>query len=92
MTCSAAPTAIEGAVLAGSLDGHLRAYSTEDGALLWDVDTAQEFETVNGVPGKGGSIDGPGPVVTQGYILVNSGYDMFSEMPGNLLLAYRVKR
>ena len=76
----------------GSLDGHMRAFSTENGSVLWDVDTAQEFETVNGVPGHGGSIDGPGPVVARGVILVNSGYDMFSEMPGNLLLAYRVPR
>lgn len=89
---SAAPTVIEGAVLAGSLDGHLRAYSTADGSLIWDLDTTVEFETVNGVPGRGGSLDGPGPVVTRGFVLVNSGYDMFSEMPGNLLLAYRVKR
>ncbi|WP_420464085.1 PQQ-binding-like beta-propeller repeat protein [Candidatus Palauibacter sp.] len=88
---SAAPTAIEGAVLAGSLDGHLRAYSTEDGSVLWDVDTAREFETVNGVPGRGGALDGPGPVVARGYILVNSGYDLFSQMPGNLLLAYRIR-
>ncbi len=89
---SAAPTAIEGAVLAGSLDGHLRAYSTEDGSLIWDLDTTREFETVNGVEGRGGSLDGPGPVVARGFILINSGYDMFGEMPGNLLLAYRVKR
>ncbi len=89
---SAAPTAIEGAVLAGSLDGHLRAFSTEDGAVLWDVDTAREFETVNGVPGRGGALDGPGSVVAKGYVLVNSGYDLFSQMPGNLLLAYRVRR
>ena len=89
---SAAPTAIEGAVLAGSLDGHLRAFSTEDGSVLWEVDTAREFETVNGVPGRGGALDGPGPVVAQGYVLVNSGYDLFSQMPGNLLLAYRLPR
>ncbi|MDH3732002.1 MAG: PQQ-binding-like beta-propeller repeat protein [Gemmatimonadota bacterium] len=89
---SAAATAIEGAVLAGSLDGHMRAWSTEDGTLLWDIDTAQEFETVNGVPGRGGSIDGPGPVVARGTVLVMSGYDMFNEMPGNLLLAYRKPR
>ncbi|MCG8468510.1 MAG: PQQ-binding-like beta-propeller repeat protein [Gemmatimonadetes bacterium] len=87
---SAAPTVIDGAVLVGSLDGHMRAYSTEDGSVLWDVDTAREFETVNGVAGRGGAIDGPGPVVARGLVLVNSGYDMFGEMPGNLLLAYRV--
>lgn len=89
---SAAATVIEGAVLAGSLDGHMRAWSTEDGTLLWDIDTATEFPTVNGVPGRGGSIDGPGPVVVQGTVLISSGYDMFNEMPGNLLLAYRKPR
>jgi polyvinyl alcohol dehydrogenase (cytochrome) len=89
---SSAATAIEGAVLAGSLDGHMRAYSTEDGSLLWDIDTAREFETVNGIPGRGGAIDGPGPVVARGTILIGSGYDMFSEMPGNLLLAFRKPR
>lgn len=89
---SAAATAIEGAVLVGSLDGHMRAYSTEDGSLLWDVDTAREFPTVNGIAGRGGSIDGPGPVVARGTILVNSGYDLFGEMPGNLLLAFRAPR
>ena len=88
---SAAPTAVEGAVLAGSLDGHLRAYSMEDGSVLWDVDTAREFETVNGVPGRGGALDGPGPVVAGGYVLVNSGYDLFGQMPGNVLLAYRIR-
>ncbi|MFV1987784.1 MAG: PQQ-binding-like beta-propeller repeat protein [Gemmatimonadota bacterium] len=86
---SASATVIDGAVLAGSLDGHMRAFSTEDGSLLWDVDTARWFKTVNGIPGRGGSIDGPGPVVAQGTVLVSSGYDMFSEMPGNLLLAFR---
>ncbi len=89
---SAAATVIDGAVLSGSLDGHMRAYSTEDGSVLWDVDTAREFVTVNGVPGNGGSIDGPGPVVARGTLLITTGYDMFSEMPGNLLLAFRKPR
>ncbi|MDX1395375.1 MAG: PQQ-binding-like beta-propeller repeat protein [Gemmatimonadota bacterium] len=89
---SAAATAIDGAVLAGSLDGHMRAWSSEDGSLLWDVDTAREFETVNGVAGRGGAIDGPGPVVAHGTVLIGSGYDMFGEMPGNVLLAYRKPR
>jgi polyvinyl alcohol dehydrogenase (cytochrome) len=89
---SAAPTVIEGAVLAGSLDGHLRGYATEDGSLLVDLDTAGVVETVNGIPGRGGALDGPGPVVARGMLLVNSGYGMFGQMPGNLLLAYRVRR
>jgi polyvinyl alcohol dehydrogenase (cytochrome) len=71
---SAAVTAIPGVVFSGSIDGHLRAYSTSEGRIMWDVDTAREYQTVNGVPGKGGSIDGPGPVVVGGTLYVNSGY------------------
>lgn len=87
---SAAPTVIPGVVFAGGLDGHMRAYSTEDGSILWDVDTAVTFETVNGVPGRGGSIDGPGPVVANGLLYVNSGYSVFGQMPGNVLLVYGI--
>ena len=49
----AAVTAIAGAVLSGAMDGHLRAFSAVDGRLLWDVDTAKSYDTVNGVPGHG---------------------------------------
>lgn len=86
---SAAVTAIPGAVFSGSLDGFLRAYSSTDGTVLWSFDTAREFqETVNGVPAKGGSINGPGPVVVDGIVYVNSGYGMFGSIPGNALLAF----
>ncbi|MBI3696890.1 MAG: PQQ-binding-like beta-propeller repeat protein, partial [Acidobacteria bacterium] len=87
---SAAVTAIPGAVFSGSLDGHLRAYSTADGSILWDFDTVQEFPTVNGVKAKGGSINGPGPTIAGGMVYVNSGYGRFREMPGNVLLAFSV--
>ena len=87
---SAAVTVTPGAVFSGSLDGHLRAYATGDGHILWDVDTAIDYQTVNGVKGKGGSLDGPGPVVVGGVLYVNSGYGMFAEMPGNVLLAFTV--
>ena len=85
---SAAPTVIPGVVFAGGLDGHIRAYATEDGRVLWDFDTSALTESTNGVPGRGGSIDGPGPVVANGRLFVNSGYGTFSQMPGNLLLAF----
>jgi polyvinyl alcohol dehydrogenase (cytochrome) len=84
----AAVTAIPGAVFSGSLDGHLRAFSAEDGSVLWDFDTVRTFETVNGVKGKGGSLDGPGAVVVNGMVLVNSGYSRFGGMVGNVLLAF----
>jgi len=87
---SAAVTVIPGVVFSGSLDGHLRAYATGDGRIVWDVDTAVEYQAVNGVKAKGGSLDGPGPTVVGGTLYVNSGYGMFAEMPGNVLLAFSV--
>ena len=86
---SAALTLIPGVVFSPSLDGHVRAFSTEDGEMLWDFDTsAQTYSTVNGVPGKGGSIDGAGPVVAGGMVFINSGYPRNGGMAGNLLLAF----
>jgi polyvinyl alcohol dehydrogenase (cytochrome) len=85
---SGAVTSIPGAVFSGSIDGHLRAFSSEDGEVLWDFDTAKEYATVNGTPGKGGSVDGAGAVVAGGMVYVNSGYPRFGGMPGNVLLAF----
>ena len=87
-TQSAAVTAIPGTVFSGSNDGHLRGYSAEDGKVLWDFDTTREFQTVNGVKARGGSLDGPGAVVVNGMVFVNSGYSRFGGMPGNVLLAF----
>jgi polyvinyl alcohol dehydrogenase (cytochrome) len=87
---SAAVTLIPGVVFSGSLDGHLRAYATADGRIVWDVDTAVDYQSVNGVKAKGGSLDGPGPTVVGGMLYVNSGYGQFGEMPGNVLLAFSV--
>jgi polyvinyl alcohol dehydrogenase (cytochrome) len=88
---SAAVTVIPGAVFAGSLDGHLRAYSTQTGQVLWDVDTEVEVPAVNGKPAHGGSIDVGGPVVVDGMVLVASGYGQWGGTPGNALLAFSVK-
>jgi polyvinyl alcohol dehydrogenase (cytochrome) len=85
---SAALTAIAGVLFSGSMDGHLRAYSTRDGKVIWDVDTAREYETVNGVKAKGGAIDGPGAIVVNGMVFVNSGYTRMGGMAGNVLLAF----
>jgi polyvinyl alcohol dehydrogenase (cytochrome) len=85
---SAALTAIPGVVFSGSLDGHVRAYSSRDGSILWDFDTARDYQTVNGVKAAGGAIDGPGVVVVGGMVFVNSGYMRFGGLPGNVLLAF----
>ena len=84
----AAVTAIPGVVFSGAMDGHLRAFATADGSVLWDFDTAKPFETVNGAKAVGGSLDGAGPVVSSGMVFVNSGYPRFGGMPGNVLLAF----
>jgi polyvinyl alcohol dehydrogenase (cytochrome) len=87
---SAAITAIPGAVFSGSLDGHLRAYGAGDGRVLWDFDTARDFETVNKVKARGGSIDVGGPAVAEGVVLTTSGYPTFGGRSGNVLLAFSV--
>ncbi len=86
---SAAVTAIPGVVFSGSLDGHMRAYSSEDGRILWDFDAVKEFQTVNEVKAKGGSFDAAGPTVAGGMVFMNSGYNVLGMlgMPGNVLLA-----
>ena len=86
----AAMTLIPGVAFAGSLDGHLRAHAVDTGDVIWDFDTAHEFNSVNGVEGRGGSLNGPGPTVANGMVYVVSGYGTFGFMPGNLLLAFGV--
>ena len=83
-------SAIPGAVFSGAMDGHIRAFSTTDGTVLWDYDTARTFQTVNGAAAKGGSLDGSGAVVAGGMVFVNSGYPRFGGAPGNVLLAFGV--
>jgi polyvinyl alcohol dehydrogenase (cytochrome) len=87
---SGAVTVIPGAVFSGSVDGHLRAYSTDTGNVMWDVNTACEFQTVNGEPAHGGSMDAGGPVVVDGMVMVNSGYGQWGGMPGNVMLVFSV--
>jgi polyvinyl alcohol dehydrogenase (cytochrome) len=85
---SAAISVIPGAVFSGAMNGYLRAYSTIDGRIMWEFNTAQEFKPVNGVAGKGGSINGPGPTIAGGMVFTNSGYGMFGGVAGNVLLAF----
>ncbi len=90
---SGAATVVDGAVLAGSLDGFLRAFDAATGELLFQYDTSRDFDTANGVPGKGGSIDNASIVAANGYVFVNSGYGLFpTQTPGNVFLAFRVKK
>lgn len=86
----AAVTLVPGALFSGSMDGGVRAYSTKDGSILWQYDTNRTFETVNGVKANGGAMDGPGAVVADGMLYINSGYVSIIGRPGNVLLAFGV--
>lgn len=85
---SASASAIPGAVIAGHLDGWLRAYDQKNGKVIWQVDTAKEYKTANGAVAKGGSFSGPGATLYKGRLIVNSGYGFAMKMPGNALLVY----
>jgi polyvinyl alcohol dehydrogenase (cytochrome) len=92
--CSAAQpapvTVIPGVAFLGSWDGHIRAYETKAGVIIWDFDTLQDFQTVNGVKARGGSINSMAPVVAGGMLFMPSGYASGTAMPGNVLLAFSV--
>jgi len=76
---SQAVTVMPGSAFSGSLDGHLRAYSTIDGKVLWDYDTAQALQPLNGVAARGGPLDRGGATIVNGMVYINS---------GNALLAF----
>jgi polyvinyl alcohol dehydrogenase (cytochrome) len=78
---SQALTVMPGGVFSGSMDGHLRAYSTIDGKILWDFDTAKVFQTQNGVRASSGPLDHGGATIVNGGVYIIS---------GNTLLAFSV--
>jgi polyvinyl alcohol dehydrogenase (cytochrome) len=88
---SAAITVIPGVVFSGAIDGGFRAFSARDGSIIWEYDTNREFKTVNGVPAKGASINGPAPVVVDGMVYISSGYGAVGDRPGNVFLAFGVE-
>jgi polyvinyl alcohol dehydrogenase (cytochrome) len=83
-------TLISGVVFSGSVDGHLRAYSTKDGKVVWDFDALADFDTVNGVKAHGGSFNATGPTIASGMMFVDSGYSQLTGMPGNVLIAFSI--
>jgi polyvinyl alcohol dehydrogenase (cytochrome) len=85
---SAATTAIPGVAFNGGMDGRLRALDTANGKVLWDFDTARDFDTVNKVPAHGGGIGSAGPTVAGGMLYVGSGYAVIGDRTGNVLLAF----
>ena len=87
---SAAPVVVNDVVFAPSLDGKIRAFAVTDGEQVWNYDTLRAFETINGVEAHGGSIDVAGVQAAGRMIYVQSGYSIFGQLPGNVLLAFRL--
>lgn len=86
---SAAVSLIPGVVFTAGLDGMLKAFATFDGRQIWQYDTTKEFDTVNGVEARGGSIGSAGATIVDGMVYVTSGYTGFQGgRPGNVLLAF----
>jgi polyvinyl alcohol dehydrogenase (cytochrome) len=86
---SAPATATDAAVFAGGMDGLLRAYDPETGAILWRHDTTRPVTALGGEAAHGGSIGGSaGPVVHDSMVYQTSGYGIYFHMPGNVLLAF----
>jgi polyvinyl alcohol dehydrogenase (cytochrome) len=67
-----------------------RGYSVKDGKIIWDFDAVREFKAVDGVEARGGSFDGPGPVIAGGMLYADSGYGAMGGIAGNVLLAFSV--
>ncbi|MFK7977036.1 MAG: PQQ-binding-like beta-propeller repeat protein [Halioglobus sp.] len=86
---SAAASSLPGGVVAGAMDGRVRAYDEKSGKVVWDFDTAVAFKTLSGVEANGGSLGGgSGPVFDGDMLYLNTGYGIYFHMPGNVLLAF----
>ncbi|MFT6403334.1 MAG: polyvinyl alcohol dehydrogenase (cytochrome) [Pseudohongiellaceae bacterium] len=86
---SATPLSVDGAVITGGLDGRVFIFNSDTGEQLFKFDTVIDFETVNGVEGYGGSIDSHSISAGSGMVFVGSGYGSFSQVAGNVLLAFK---
>jgi polyvinyl alcohol dehydrogenase (cytochrome) len=85
---SAAAVVANGVVYSGALDGRLRLFDARNGALLRVIETRRPFRGSNGIDGHGGAIDVGGAIVDDDQLFILSGYGMFGQMPGNMLLVY----
>jgi polyvinyl alcohol dehydrogenase (cytochrome) len=84
-----AVTATPGIVFSGGWDGVLRALDADSGRVVWQFDTQRDFDAVNKVPARGGSMGAAGPTIAGGMLFTGSGYIGFRNgTPGNVLLAF----
>ena len=88
---SAAAVVANGIVYAGALDGRLRLFDADSGQALRVIETNRPYRAGNGIDGHGGAIDVGGAIVEGNQLFVLSGYGMFGQMPGNMLLVYGLR-
>jgi polyvinyl alcohol dehydrogenase (cytochrome) len=89
---SAAPLVIDGAIVGATLGGEVIILDAANGKVLKTFDTTAPVTPINGIAGKGGSIDAHSISAGNGMIFVNSGYGSFSQTPGNVLIALKPKK
>jgi len=89
---SAAPLVVDRSVIAGALDGRVYIYDAATGDIIWQYDTLRDFQTLNGIEGKGGGIDSHSIFAGDGMVFIASGYGGFRQPPGNVLLAFKPKK
>lgn len=89
---SAPPTLAGGLAYVPTLDGKVHILDAATGKELRILETNRPFATSNGVEGHGGAIDAGGVLVNGDQVIVGSGYSMFGQIPGNVLLVYGLKR
>ncbi len=78
-------------ILVGSMNGMIEVISSDNGDILWSYNTARSFDTVNKVVANGGSIDSDGPIIAGNYLIVTSGYDLYGQITGNVILVFNTK-
>ena len=88
---SATPLVVDGAIISAGLDGRVFIFDGDNGEVLFQFDSAIEFDTVNGIAGKGGSVDAHSIAAGAGMVFIGSGYGSFGQTPGNVLLAFKPK-
>ena len=89
---SAAPMSSPDVVFAGALSGKVFAFSAESGEILWQDHTVRPYDSINGIPAHGGAIDSSGVQLADDMLFVQSGYSYFGQIPGNALIAYRLRK
>ncbi|MDP3740242.1 MAG: PQQ-binding-like beta-propeller repeat protein [Hyphomonadaceae bacterium] len=89
---SGAPTVVGDHIITGGLDGRLYVVERKTGKLVWQYDTAQDYTTVNGVTANGASIDNASIIAVNGLLIMNSGYGLFGQGAGNVMIAFKPKK